>query len=282
VIVIALALFLGWARSRELLRERSFRPLWVLAVASAVLAGCYLLAVGEPYLEGTPKNPPLDLIGSISLTLHLSGSRLLQCVGDFGWVAIPAPTWVQVIWITALVGLLAYGFAVSQRVRRALPFLVLAIIAMPVIFESPRIDSVGAYWSGRYWLPLVVGLPLLASGIESHRTYKRARAAFSGSQQLAGFIGVGTLLIAAQLASFVVALYDWVGNNKILGTHEWSPLIAPPLVITLFIIGQILLLGFLTWSFLDTERIPVFLATGGRPRGSASQIRGVNGYAFEG
>lgn len=264
VIVTALALFLGWARSRELLRNRSFRPTWVLAIASAVLAGCYLVAVGEPYLEGTPKNPPLDLIGSISLTLHLSGSRLLQCVGDFGWVALPAPRWVQVLWITALVGFLAYGLAVSRRVRRALPFLVLSIVVMPVIFESPRIDSVGAYWSGRYWLPLAVGLPLVASGIELHRTCNRARGAVSASQQLAGFIGVGTLLIAAQLASFVEALYDWVGSNKVLGTHEWSPLIAPPLVVALFIVGQILLVGFLTWNFLDTERIPVFLATGGR------------------
>jgi hypothetical protein len=264
VIVVALALLLGWARSRELLRKRSFRPIWVLAIASAVFAGCYLLAVGEPYLEGTPKTPPLDLIGSISLTLHLSGSRLLQCVGDFGWVAIPAPRWVQVVWIMALVGLLAYGLAVSRRVRRALPFLVLAIVVMPVIFESPRIDSVGLYWSGRYWLPLAVGLPLLASGAEPHRTYKRVRATVSASQQLGGFIGVGAVLIAAQVASFVIALYDWVGSNKVLGTYEWSPLIAPPLVVTLFIVGQILLLGFLTWNYLDTERIPVFLATGGR------------------
>jgi hypothetical protein len=276
VIVIALALFLGWTGSRELLRKRSFRPTLVLAIASAVLAGSYLLVVGEPYLEGTPKTPPLDLIGSISLTLHLTGSRLLQCVGDFGWVAIPAPRWVQVLWIMVLAGLLAYGLAVSRRVRRALPFILLAIVVMPVIFESPRIDSVGNYWSGRYWLPLAVGLPLLASGIELHPTCKRARAAVSASQQLAGFIGVGVLLIAAQIGSLVVALYDWVGSNKVLGTHEWSPLIAPPIVIALLIAGQILLLGFLTWNFLDKERIPVFLATGGRrPKPALGNDRGL-------
>jgi hypothetical protein len=50
-----------------------------------------------------------------------------------------------------------------------------------------------------------------------------------------------------------------------LGTYEWSPLIASPLVVGLFIIGQILLLGYLTWNYLDAERIPVFLATGGPP-----------------
>jgi hypothetical protein len=265
VIAVALALLLGWTRSRKLLRKPSFRPIWVLTIASAVLAGCYLLVVGDPYLEGLPKTPPLNLIGSILLTLRLTGSRLLQCVGDFGWVTIPAPRWVQVVWIIALVGVLTYGLAVSRRVRRALPFLVLAIVLMPVIFESPRIDSVSPYWSGRYWLPLVVGLPLLASSIEPGLTFKRAGSKVSATLKVGGFISVVVVLIAAQLASFLVALYDWVGSSKVLGTYEWSPLIASPLVVGLFIIGQILLLGYLTWNYLDAERIPVFLATGGPP-----------------
>ena len=41
----------------------------------------------------------------------------------------------------------------------------LSIVGLPIVLESPHIDSVGAYWQGRYWLPLAIGVPLVASAV---------------------------------------------------------------------------------------------------------------------
>ena len=97
------------------------------------------------------------------LTLRLTGPRLLQTIGDFGWLDTPAPHLTKVIWIVAVAALVVLGLAISARCRRALPLLALAIVAMPVLFEAPKLNASGTYWQGRYWLPLIVGVPLLAS-----------------------------------------------------------------------------------------------------------------------
>jgi hypothetical protein len=264
VIIAVSAAFAGLARSRGLIRQRSFRPIWISVLAAMVVAGAYLLVVGTPSLLGSPQKPPLSLLGSVSLTLRLTGGRLVQCIGDFGWSAISAPTWVQVVWTLVLVGLLAYGLVVSRRCRRALPLLVLAIVVMPVIFESPQINSVGTYWEGRYWLPLAMGLALVAASVEPHGMFRRGRAITTDSQRLAGFVSLGALLILAQVAAFLKALHTYLALTVGQSVIKWTPPGGTALVIGLFIFGQIALLALLTRSFLDQDKIARFLETGGR------------------
>ena len=148
VIGAVLATLAGWGRSRELIRNRSVRPIWVWALVATMVTVVMYAVFGLPTLTGVPEKPPLSIVGSVWLTLRLAGGQLRQTIGDFGWGHIPAPLWVIVAWSSAVLGLLAYGLASSQRCRRALLLLALAILAMPLIFESPQINSVGPYWFG--------------------------------------------------------------------------------------------------------------------------------------
>jgi len=257
VIVVVLATSIGWARSRALLRGRSFRPIWISMLIATMVAGLLLVMVGIPSVLGAGVKPRLSFIGSVWLTLRNTGNRLRDCIGKFS-VGSYALKWVVVVWTAALVGLFAYGLAVSPRFRRALPLLALAILAMPVVFESPQINTVGPYWQGRYWLPLAVGLPLVASAVQPRRVYQRARSALPPSAQPAGLLIVGAVLIAAQVASFHAALHATLHYYEGLGGYtspvKWTPPGGTTLVMSLFIAGQILLLGFLTWAYLDKQK----------------------------
>ena len=264
VIIVVLATLVGWTRSRALLSERSFRPLWISVLGAAVIAGISFAIIGIPSLLGVAEQPRLTFLGSVWLTLRLTGDRLRQCIGNFGWLDTPAPKGVIIIWALVLVGILTYGLAVSSRGRRALPLLFLAIVAMPVIFESPQINTVGPYWQGRYWLPLAVGLPLVASCVGARRVSQGARAAISPQLQLAGFLSVGSLLIVAQLTAFLTALHRYeTGLGAKAGTPvTWTPPGGTDLVVCLFLAGQLLLLGFLTWTYLDKHRLEMSTTTG--------------------
>ena len=206
VIVVVLATLIGWRRSREIFRAPSIRPLWISALLATALASFYFLMAGLPNLLRASSQPPLSLTGAVWLTLRLTGQRLRQCVGDFGWLDTPAPLWVVVIWAVVLVGLIACAMAVSRRARFALPLLAVAIVLMPVVFESPQINTVGTYWQGRYWLPLMIGLPLVASSVLPRTIFGAMPwGTHSRSWRVAGFAGLGVLLVAAQVGAFLTA-----------------------------------------------------------------------------
>jgi Predicted membrane protein (DUF2142) len=255
ILLLVLATLIGWVQARERLLRPGLRPVWGTIIGVTAVAGIFLLLAGAPSLLGGPVKPRLSIISSVWLTLRLTGNRLHQCIGDFGWAhTIPAPKWVVVVWIVALLGILAYGVTISRRCRRAVPLLVAAVIIMPVVLESPQIDSTGTYWQGRYWLPLLVGLPLVAcSAVASVRTHERPAA--SDSLRLVGLIAVGSLLVAAQVTTFLVALFHFEDLAVNPGSPlDWTPPGGTALVTGLFVAGQLLVLGFAIWQYRDKRR----------------------------
>jgi hypothetical protein len=147
---------------------------------------------------------------------------------------------VLVLWVVLLVGLFTYGVISSRRFRYALPLLVVAIVAMPVVFESPQINTVGPYWQARYWLPLAVGMPLLASAVRPYTRRARLSLVSSPTARMAALGVVGGLLVVAQVASFLAALHYYEGLRPV----SWTPPGGTPLVLGMFITGQVLLVGF--------------------------------------
>jgi hypothetical protein len=255
VIIAVLATLVGWSRSRALVFERSLRPLWISVLGAMVVAGFALAIGGLPSLLGAPVKPPLSLLSSVWLTLRLTGDRLGQCIGSFGWLDTPAPRLVDIIWAAALVGLCAYGLATSRRCRRALPLLVLALLATAVVFESLRIDAVGLFWQGRYWLPLAVGLPLVASSAVPGMAQQRTKSAVPSSLKLLGLVGALLLLAVAQIATFLTVLhqYETGVGTKAGSPVKWAPPGGTHLVVILFVAGQALLVGFLAWHYGEQE-----------------------------
>lgn len=209
VILLVLGVLGGWKRCRQLVG--TLRPLWITLALALAVAGSFLLIVGTPTLLGIKEHPSLSLAGSIRLTLRLMGGQLRQTIGVFGWLDISAPTWVIALWVAAIVALVAYALAVSQRARRALPLVALAVFAYPFLFETSQLNTVGPYWQGRYWLPLAVGLPLVAAAVVP--PLKRSWV-----------LGVGILLAGAQLGAFISTLNAYNGHPVRPGSSAlWVP-----------------------------------------------------------
>ena len=259
VILVVLGVTGGWSRTRELLHDPNVRLIWASAVVATIVAGVSLALIGSPTLLGAGVKPPLSLAGSVWLTLRHTGGRLGQLIGNFGWLDTPVPSGVIAIWTSAVVGLLAYGAVASRVGRRALPLLALAILAMPVVFESPRVNTVGPYWQARYWLPLAVGLPLVATSIVP---VKRIAKAVPPMVQLVGSVVAGTALAVAQIAAFLTALHRYeTGLGAKPGTPVvWTPPGGTTLVVSLFVAGEILLVGLVAWRYLEKKGSPVPLA----------------------
>ena len=249
VLIVTLGLLAGWQRTRQLLGSPDVRRIAAAVAVAMGVAVVSLVIGGQPSLLGSPVKPALSALGSIEDTLRLTKLRLLQCIGTFGWLDTPVPLFTTVIWTTAAGLLLAAGLAVSSACRRALPFLILAILVAPVVFESPRINVVGTYWQGRYWLPIVMGVPLVASTFGRPATHRRSRLRL---QRAAAMLVSGLILGAAQLAAFLTALHRYeTGLGAKPGTPvTWTPPGGTVLVVTLLIGGQLLLVAFATVAVL--------------------------------
>jgi hypothetical protein len=246
VVVIVLGFFAGWRRIRALLRDPTLRVVGAAGGLALVVAGIFLAVDGYPPLLGYPVQPRVGLLSGVHLTLRLTGPRLLQTIGDFGWLDTPAPYVTRVIWIVVTAILVVVALASSARCRRALPVLALAIVAMPVVFEAPRLNTSGTYWQGRYWLPLLVGLPLVAATALRNMPVRQDRRSFASA---AGMVIAGLVLGVAQLAGFLTALRRYqTGLGP--GPHRaprWSPPGGSGTVVALFIAGEVLLLGLAVW-----------------------------------
>jgi hypothetical protein len=252
IITVVVALLIGWRGLRRRLNP-SLVPLWGPVLVAVIVAGSFLVVVGPPpKILGIAPPHPASLLSNMWTTLRLTGVRLRQCIGDFGWLDTPVPTWVVIVWTSCVAALTALALALSAPCRRALPVLALLIIAMPLALESPQINSVNVWWQGRYWLPVALGFPLVASTFQwrsrshgQHRTDRRRVAP-------ALALGVGLVLFAAQVASFTRALTRYeVG----LGVRAGSPTVwLPPgghdPVVVAFVVGGVVTLALVVFMVL--------------------------------
>jgi hypothetical protein len=252
ILAIVLALRAGRNRSVAILRDPTTRPLWATAAASILIAGVFFLTGGSPRLLGTGPRTKLDLIETLKIPLRLTWPRLRETIGNFGWLDTPAPHATVVIWVLAVATLMITAVVFDRRCRHALIFLALVVVALPLVVESPKLNSTGPYWQGRYWLPLIVGVPLIAStaSIPWQLAQGLRRAAAPG------VLLIGAALIAGQIYAFTTMLGRYeVGLGA--GPHvrrRWAPPGGSALLITLLLVAETALLGFVAWQVSRSQR----------------------------
>jgi len=253
IVLTVLAVLAGRRRIRMLSRDPGARRIGLTVVASMLVAGVFLGAGGLPGLLGFPLKPPLSFGAAFHQVLLLDPSRLQQGIGRFGWNDTPLPEWVPTLWVTLTILLCLVGLIRSSRFRIALPLLALAIFLMPVIFEIPKINAVGAYWQGRYWLPLLVGIPLTAAS--SRSTWAHSRPSAFVPPPIAALIrgvtivAVCSMVAWAQIAAFLLTLHRYT-----VGLHApasapiaWTPVGGVDAVVILFTAGEVLVVATLAW-----------------------------------
>lgn len=253
IIAVVMIFLVGWRSLRARL-NRSLRPLWIPVVGVTAVAILMLLIDGVPHLQGIRPNHPMSLLDNMGTTLRLTGVRLLQCIGNFGWLNNPVPTWVVVVWLSTLAVLTAAALVLSAPCRRALPILAVLILAMPLGLESPQINIVGTYWQGRYWLPVVIGFPLIASTFE-WPTWRLRTSKWTGSSFT---LLLGIVLIAAQVASF----YQALRKNEVItfrghDTTNWTPPGGNLAILLVFLLGAITTLTLAVVMFARQPEVAV-------------------------
>jgi hypothetical protein len=141
---------------------------WAMAAlcATGAFATAWILLAHTLWL--VPAGPAVSHSASelqiISQAFGQTSTWLHQMVGVLGWVDTPLPVWTYAAWGTAAVALILVGlWAGWIRATLVLAGLIALSFILPVGLELVNAKTVDLTWQGRYTLPLVVGVPLLAA-----------------------------------------------------------------------------------------------------------------------
>ena len=193
---------------------RAFRADRRLIVASGVVGLVVLASAGFVVavhsldsLVGFPLATDHSALWRAGFSIERSGDLLREEVGKFGFVLIPLPDWVVWLWVAAVAGVAALALAVG-RWRERLVFLALLVgcLALPVVSDTLTAQRLGFSWQGRYGLPLLVGVPIVAGWIIDRSGRLSARAA-----RRIGLAAVGVVVVGYEVACLVMLRRNLVG-----------------------------------------------------------------------
>jgi hypothetical protein len=149
---------------RRLLRAVRVR-VWAAVVAACLVAQlAWVIAVNSldaTLNQGEGLDVPASMIRRLAIGEVYGHYR--QMLGVFGWqdTTAPALTWLLLTVVLGALVLLAVAFGSRRLVVVMLGVIALTIL-VPIVLEAQGADDAGLFWSGRYTLPLAVGVPVLA------------------------------------------------------------------------------------------------------------------------
>ncbi|MGH9084690.1 MAG: DUF2142 domain-containing protein [Acidimicrobiales bacterium] len=168
-----------------------------------------------------------DWFEKLSMSVGKTPRNIEQMVAAFGWLDSRSPQGVLFIWLftAAALVLLALHLNRSSRGRWALLLLLVGSFLLPLAIELPGYDEYGLIFQGRYALPVVVGIPLLAGWLLD-RAPATSRDVLDGAR---------TTLVAGLWVAHCVAFwfhlrrYAMGADASILIPFdvEWSPRLHP-------------------------------------------------------
>ena len=169
-----------------------------------------------------------------------------QLVGQFGWYEVNAPPLTIVAWTTAL-GLFVGGALLVARRRVVLAVLAVVgvTVVVPALVDGVEASRAGLVWQGRYSLPLVGGLTILA-GFE----LGRSRMPADVERRLLALVGAA--FAVAHVSGFVWALRRYMvgidGRVWFWSGAGWRP----PVSVAALLVVQPLAVVALAWYTLRT------------------------------
>lgn len=226
---------------RSLIRRRL-----VVAWAGALIAAT---AVAVIWIATTGLVPGSGVNLTLTERLRLSTGRvptfLAQAVGNFGFLDAPAPALTLLLWGLASGALIVLTALVARgRLATVCAASVATALVLPVALEVLQTNAIGLFWQGRYQLPLLVGVPLLAG------------LAIRDRELDLGLARTRRWVLPALLATAHVAAYSWVVRRYAVGLHgpllyligsAWSP---PIPAITLFAVFTAGAVGTSAWTVM--------------------------------
>lgn len=198
----AVLVLLGGRRAvAGLYRSRAAR--WSIPPLAACAAFALWWIEAEHALDLVPISPASRSVSDLKL-LETVASRTWpwteQMVGVFGWLDTRSPALTYAIWLCivgSLVGLAAWRAGAWRRAT--LLALLVAVVVVPILLTYLEARRLGLNGQGRYWLPLAVGVPLVAVALVEG-------APLSPRHRLWAALAVSIGLWGASSAAFLEAL----------------------------------------------------------------------------
>jgi hypothetical protein len=136
-----------------------------LAAAAVGLAAAANVAwiVGSGALDSSGERDDLSLLDAVWDSFNHQMMLWRTGFDTFGWFDAIPPMAVAVTWVGCGLALLVVGLSVARRPFTWLLGGVLAMaVVVPVFVEASQRPELGAVWQGRYTLPLLGGVPIVA------------------------------------------------------------------------------------------------------------------------
>jgi hypothetical protein len=190
---------------------------------------------------------------SLQAGFHQLDPVLHDSVGTFGTLSIRLPTAVYWIWWLLVLLLVAVAAAVGRaRERVLLGTTCVAVVALPVLFYAWAYRFTGFGLQGRYMLPAVLLIPLLAGEIASRHAGRLTQARL-GAPVLTGALAVLALL---QGYAWWFAARDAAGTQgtvNLFAHATWKPPLGWVPWIVLAGVGCVALLVFAAEPLRDSR-----------------------------
>jgi Predicted membrane protein (DUF2142) len=161
-------------------------------------------------------------------------------IGVLGWLDVPAPTLVLLVWVAVLGGLSALAVAFGRR-REVVALVVVGIATavVPVVLFVQQ-SGYADHWQGRYTMPFAVGVPVLAALALRDTAVRNAR--LTAVVLAGGALGAAHVLAYAQnLRRYTVGA---AGTIWFWTQEAWSPPVSSLLLVLGFVVATA---GWVTW-----------------------------------
>lgn len=259
VAIVIVCLTASTSESRKAIPRRPLLAWGAIATFALVAAVIWVFVSAEFALGTASRGVGGSLAHRFSTVLSSQRGKWPQLVGNFGWLDTPLPSFVCALWFGALACVVLVAVVVGRAWQRiAMLLAVLAAFVMPVLIETRTVNVTGLIWQGRYSLPLVVGLPMLAAVVMADRDVTKM------AERIWRSLGVGSVLVTlgVGLAGFVWALHRYVdglaykgGLRSLKLDGPWQPplgaRLTAALIATLFIGGALISSVYVTRQTSD-------------------------------
>lgn len=164
-----LAMALADGTAKRVLAEWRVQAAAAVIVVATVANVTWVLASGA--LSGS-EGLTLRAHEAIALSLGRQMTMWQSAIGNFGYLDTRLPDGVAVTWVGLGLLLFLLAFSASRgRDRLVLLGLLGVTLVVPVAVEANQLDQLGPVWQGRYTLPLLVGIPVLAGWMIDRREH---------------------------------------------------------------------------------------------------------------
>jgi hypothetical protein len=237
-IMVAVITIADSERRTTLLRNKGV-ILWISAVLASLAFGLWWLEHFKEFSATASPNsfPPTSYVERIHHAVVMVPALFVQMVGVLGWLDTPPPRLSVVAWLVPIGLIFVIGMRHGGRMaRRVLVLLLGAVVFVPIVFQVLRQGSLGIFWQGRYSLPMMVGLTIVAGVVAStdavpHRCISRFRW------------WVGVALVLGESSLFLEGLKRYaVGLNAPtvrMFDGPWQPPLGAITVTILFVVSVV-------------------------------------------